>query len=654
MSYLKFDKNLMINLEQSLPKEMLRTNKSGAYHCTTIVGCNTRKQHGLLVIPIPEMDDNAHILLSSLDETVIQHGAPFNLGLHEYKNDVFSPNGHKYIREFNCETVPTVTYRVGGVVLTKEKVFISHENRILIKYTLVEAHSPTTLRFRPFLAFRNANDLCVENDQINKVVRPVENGIATCLYHGYPELFMQFNKPVEWVNDANWYKDIIYYKDRDRGLPYSEDLWVPGYFELPISKGESIIFSASTFPTAPDKFETTYEQELISRTSRTSFYNCLKNSAKQFYLKNASGMYIMAGYPWYNVRSRDELIALPGCTLAIDHREDYEKIMATFLSALREYITTGTPDRVIRDINLPDIPLWTIWALQQYRRNLGIDACRTKYGEDIEWLVEAIRNNKVHNLSLDSNGLLTTNGENTPVSWLSASLGGKPIIPRTGYIVEFNALWYNALRFLISLYENAEDKKEYVAELTELAEKVKESFVSVFLNDYGYLYDYVNGAYTDLEVRPNMVIAIGLEFSPLDRRQRKKVLDLATRELLTPKGLRSLSPKSYAYTPVYVGNPIERERAVHQGPARPWLFGFYADAYIKVFGISGLGFIERMLIGYEDEMTEGCIGSLSEMYDGNPPYTGRGAVSTAKNVGEILRTIKSVKELNKLQNSQQN
>ena len=653
MSYLKFDKNLMINLEQSLPKEMLRTNKSGAYHCTTIVGCNTRKQHGLLVIPIPEMDDNAHILLSSLDETVIQHGAPFNLGLHEYKNDVFSPNGHKYIREFNCETVPTVTYRVGGVVLTKEKVFISHENRILIKYTLVEAHSPTTLRFRPFLAFRNANDLCVENDQINKVVRPVENGIATCLYHGYPELFMQFNKPVEWVDDANWYKDIIYYKDRDRGLPYSEDLWVPGYFELPIRKGESIIFSASTFPTEPDKFETTYEQELISRTSRTSFYNCLKNSAKQFYLKNASGMYIMAGYPWYNVRSRDELIALPGCTLAIDHREDYEKIMATFLSALREYITTGTPDRVIRDINLPDIPLWTIWALQQYRRNLGIDACRTKYGEDIEWLVEAIRNNKVHNLSLDSNGLLTTNGENTPVSWLSASLGGKPIIPRTGYIVEFNALWYNALRFLISLYENAEDKKEYVAELTELAEKVKESFISVFLNDYGYLYDYVNGAYTDLEVRPNMVIAIGLEFSPLDRRQRKKVLDLATRELLTPKGLRSLSPKSYAYTPVYVGNPVERERAVHQGPARPWLFGFYADAYIKVFGISGLGFIERMLIGYEDEMTEGCIGSLSEMYDGNPPYTGRGAVSTAKNVGEILRTIKSVKELNKLQNSQQ-
>ncbi|MDE6272466.1 MAG: amylo-alpha-1,6-glucosidase [Muribaculaceae bacterium] len=653
MSYLKFDKNLMINLEQSLPKEMLRTNKSGAYHCTTIVGCNTRKQHGLLVIPIPEMDDKAHILLSSLDETVIQHGAPFNLGLHQYAGDVFAPNGHKYIREFNCETVPTMTYRVGGVILTKEKVFISHENRILIKYTLVEAHSETTLQFRPFLAFRDANALCIENSVINKEVRPVDNGIATCLYEGYPELFMQFNKEIRWVNDGHWNKNLIYYKDRDRGIPYTEDLWVPGYFEMPIRKGESIIFSASTFPTDPASFEATYEQELLSRTSRTSFYNCLKNSAKQFYLKQPGGMYIMAGYPWYNVRGRDELIALPGCTLAIDHREDYDLMMETFLKALRRFIDEGVKDKVITDIDLPDIPLWTIWAIQQYRRRYGVADCRARYGESIRRLVEDIRSNHIHNLRVDSNGLLSSNGTETPVSWLSASIGGRPIIPRSGYIVEFNALWYNALKFLSSLYADIPEEQEYTLELENLAEKVKESFLSVFLNDFGYLYDYVNGAYTDLEVRPNMVIAIGLEYSPLDRRQRKKVLDLATRELLTPKGLRSLSPKSYGYTPIYVGSPEQRERAVHQGPARPWLFGFYADAYIKVFGLSGLGFIERMLIGYEDEMTEGCIGSLSEMYDANPPYTGRGAVSTAKNVGEILRTIRNVKELNKLQTSQE-
>ncbi len=652
MSYLKFDKNLMINLEQSLPKEMLRTNKSGAYHCTTIVGCNTRKQHGLLVIPIPEMDDKAHVLLSSLDESVIQHGASFNLGLHQYGDNVFSPNGHKYIREFNCENVPVMTFRVGGVVLTKEKVFISHENRILIKYTLVESHSPTTLRFRPMLAFRNANDLCVENDAINKDVRLTHNGVSTCLYSGYPELFMQFSKPVEWINEGHWYKGIEYTKDKVRGIPYKEDLWVPGYFELPIKKGESIIFSASTYECVPKKFEKTYDGELTTRTCRTSFFNCLKNSAKQFYLKKDSGTYIMAGYPWYNVRARDELISLPGCTLAINHEEDYFEILDTFLSALFRFIDKGEKDPTIGEIDLPDIPLWTIWAIQQFRRHTDSNECRKRYGASVRRLVEDIRSEKIRNLKLNHNGLVSSNGQNTPVTWLSASINGQPIIPRTGYILEFNALWYNAVKFLISLYENEKGEEAYVASLASLAEKIKLSFLDTFLNDYGYLYDYVNGSYTDLEVRPNLAIAIGLEYSPLDRRQRKGVLDLCTRELLTPKGLRSLSPKSFAYNPTYVGNPTEREYAVHLGPARPWLFGFYADAYFKVFGLSGLSFIERMLIGYEDEMTEGCIGSLSEMYDGNPPYTGRGAVSTAKNVGEILRTIKTVKQMTKLLTAQ--
>lgn len=649
MSYLKFDKNLLINLEQSLPKEMLRTNKSGAYHNTTIIGCNTRKQHGLLVIPIPEMDDKAHVLLSSLDETVIQHGAPFNLGLHEYEGGVISPNGHKYIREFNCETVPSMTYRVGGVILKKEKVFISHENRILIRYTLLDAHSETTLRFTPFLAFRNANDLCVENDVINKEVKQVENGIATCLYHGYPELYMQFNKPAVWVSNGNWYKNIVYNKDRDRGIPYKEDLWVPGYFELPISKGESIIFSASTSLENPTEFIATYDGELLTRTSRTSFYNSLKNSAMQFYLKKPSGMYLMAGYPWYNVRARDELTALPGCTLAIDRKEDFEEIAATFTEALIRFMETGEKDRTIGEIDLPDIPLWYVWAIQQFRRNYGTTECRQKYGKVIEDIVGRIRNGKMKNLHMQPDGLVYAEGKKSPATWMSASVDGKPIVPRSGYIVEFNALWYNAIRFLISLYEEVEGKEVLVEELGVLADSLKEAFISTFLNEYGYLYDFVDGQYTDLEVRPNMVIAIGMEYSPLDRRQRKNVLDLATRELLTPKGLRSLSPKSYAYRPVYIGNPYERELAVHQGPARPWLFGFYADAYLRIFGVNGTPFIERMLIGYEEEMTEGCIGSLSELYDANPPYTGRGACSTAKNVGEILRTIKNVKEINKLQ-----
>ncbi len=650
MSYLKFDKNLMINLEQSLPREMLRTNKSGAYHCTSIVGCNTRKQHGLLVIPISDMDDQAHVLLSSLDETVIQHDAPFNLGLHQYGDAVFSPNGHKYIREFNCDTVPTVTYRVGGVILTKEKVFISHENRILIKYTLVDAHSATKIQFRPFLAFRNANDICIENENINTDIRHIDNGISVCLYPGYPDLYMQFNHKARWIDDAHWYKGIEYYKDRDRGTAYKEDLWVPGYFELPVRKGESIIFSASTSPEEPETFAATYSHELTTRTSRSSFYNCLKNSAMQFYLKKKSGMYITAGYPWYKVRARDELIALPGCTLSIKRVKEYEEAMDTFLNALHKYLDTGNTGHDIQGIDRPDIPLWTGWTIQQYMRSEGTEKCIAKYGESVRMLVEAIRNNRVPNLRLDDNGLVFTEGRERAVSWMSASIDGRPIIPRTGYLVEFNALWYNLLCVARQLSEDV--LPDYSAELTPLIDNSKESFIQTFLNNHNYLYDYVAGAYADLSVRPNMAIAIGLDYSPLDRGQRKRVLDYVTRELLTPKGLRSLSPNSYGYRPFYVGNPREREYAIHQGPARPWLFGFYADAYFKVFGLSGLSFIERMLIGYDEEMSEGCIGSLSEMYDGNPPYSGHGAVSTAKNVGEILRTLKNVKEMAQLQVSQ--
>ncbi len=646
MSYLKFDKNLLINLDQSLTKEMLRTNQAGAYHCTTLVGCNTRKQHGLLVIPVPELGNKPHVLLSSLDETVIQHGAPFNLGIHRYKGGVYNPNGHKYIREFDCESVPRMTYRVGGVILTKEKIFISQENRILIRYTLVEAHSETMLQFRPFLAFRESNSLCIANDAINHNIEQVDNGIATCLYNGFPHLYMQFSQPCEWVNDGHWYKDIEYVKDLERGVPYTEDLWVPGYFQVPIRKGESIIFSAGIEPVDPASLTGMYEKEIASRTPRTSFYNCLKNAAKQFYFKDKDGHFILSGYPWGTVIARNTLMSLPGLTLAIGHEKDFDEIMDTTAQVLRSYMTTGETDHRIHGIDQPDIPLWLGWTLQQYAKSQGKDAARSKYMGLLADVLDWVLDNGHPNLRPDAaTGLVSTLGSTSPVSWMNSMLNGRPVIPRTGYLVEFNALWYNALCFAAELAEGDSSMTERRARWAETARKMKQPFIDTFLNGHGYLYDYVNGTYSDLQVRPNMVVAIGLDYSPLDRRQRKGVLDIATRELLTPKGLRTLSPKSYGYRPFYLGSPEERELALHQGPARPWLIGFYADAYLRVFGLSGVSYIDRMLIGFEDEMSQGCIGSLSQLYDGNPPFAGRGAISHATNVAEVLRTQRTVKRL---------
>jgi predicted glycogen debranching enzyme len=589
----------------------------------------------------------SYVLLSSLDDTVIQHGASFNLGLHRYRGGVYSPNGHKYIREYDCESVPRTTYRVGGVILTKEKMFIANENRILIRYTLVDAHSDTTLQFRPFLAFREVNALVQQNDKLNTECQPVKNGISCCLYPGYPTLYMQVSHKPEWVYEPNWYNGIEYVKDLERGVPYTEDLWVPGHFSVRIKKGESIIFSAGCSEVNPRALAQMFEAEKASRTPRSSFYNCLKNSAKQFYIKKGKDEYMLSGYPWGKVLARNTYMSLPGCTLAIDHPQDFEAITNTANKALLHFFETGEQAVNILGIDQPDIPLWALWCIQQYAVAESMERARELYTDFTTRVLNYILDGKHPNIVVDpTNGLISSDGEKQAASWMYSQVNGKPVIPRTGYLVENNGLMYNALLFGASLLEgNAElesTRQRWIAH----AEKMKQPFIDTFLNDYGYLYDYVNGSYSDPSVRPNMVIAIGQQYSPLDRRQRKGVLDVVTRELLTPKGLRTLSPKSYGYRPFYLGSPEERELAMHNGPARPWLIGFYADAYIRVFGLSGVSYIDRMLIGFEDEMSHGCIGSLSQLYDANPPFRGRGTISHATNIAGVLRTLRMLKKLN--------
>ena len=642
MSYLKFDKTVIINLEESLRREILRTNRNGAYHCTTVVDCNTRKYHGLLVMPLPELDDDNHVLLSSLDETVIQHDAPFNLGLHKYAGNNYNPKGHKYIREFTCDTVPRTVYRVGGVVLAKEKVFSLYENRIMIKYTLEDAHSDTTLRFKPFLAFRNANSLAQENGSVNKLYQDVPNGIKTCMYKGYPDLYMQFNKKVKFVFEPYWYNGIEYLKEQERGYPYKEDLYVPGYFEVPIKKGETIIFSAGVGPVATNQLKKLFVQEAEARTPRTSFYNCLKNSAQQFYFRpKEEDAYLLAGYPWFKVRARDLFISLPGCTLSIDDPVRFEKIMHTAMPAIRNFMQTGKGDGVIREIEHPDVFLWAIWAIHQYARAMGINKAQTLYADFVGEIITYFRDQKHPDMKLMENGLLFAEGRDKAITWMNSTINGKPVVARSGYIVEFNALWYNALKFYKEL---AGDKADESADV--LINKMDTSFVETFLNGYNYLLDSVSGGYVDWSVRPNMIFTVAFPYSPLNRVQKRAVIDIVTKELVTPKGLRSLSPKSEGYRPNYVGTQNERDLAYHQGTAWPWLFGAYLESYLKIFGKGGISFVERMLISMEEEMSLHCIGTLAEIFDGNPPYTGRGAVSFAMNVAAILRVLEMLKKYN--------
>ncbi len=634
MDYLNFDKTVLTNLEKSLTKELLRTNRSGAYSSSTLTGCNTRKFHGHLVIPIPEMDSDNHILLSSLDETIIQHGAEFNLGVHEYEGGHFSPNGHKYIREFKCEVIPSTIYRVGGVIISKEQLMVANESRVITKYTLLQAHSATTIRFKPFLAFRSVHTLSKANDMANADAGQAKKGAAYKLYPAYPNLYIQFSKQPNYTHAPNWYNNIMYAKEQERGSPYTEDLLVPGTFEIPIKKGESIYVSAGISEISPTSLKKIWEEELEKRHARTDMYQCLRNAAVQFRHKENRETYLLAGYPWFNVRARDEFIAMVGCTLGIGDKEAFETLAESVIKEFSNFVETGKTN-VIKELDSPDALLWFVWALQQYISDSKSNGCAVDGGVVLD-IVNYILKGKHPNLTLDDNGLLKIEGKDVPMTWMNATEDGKPITPRTGYVVEINALWYNALSFASALAANSALATS--SELEAQAQKTAESFVNTFWNGL-YLYDYVDCDYKDVEVRPNMILAVSMPYSPLSRQQQKSVLDVCTRELLTTKGLRSLSPKSGSYRPNYVGGMLERNRNYHNGPVWPWFTGAYAESYLKIHKQGGVSFVERLLIGMEAEMKKLCIGTLSELHDGNPPFKGHGAMSYAPTVGEILRTL---------------
>jgi predicted glycogen debranching enzyme len=456
---------------------------------------------------------------------------------------------------------------------------------------------------------------------------------------------MQFSKKVTYHHQPDWYKNIEYYKEQERGYEFKEDLLVPGYFEMPIKKGESIIFSAGISEISPRKLKTLWDEELQTRNPRTDMFSCLKNSAQQFYKREEDKTYLLAGYPWFGARARDQFVALPGCTLTIDRMDYFDAIMETAIPELQRFMHGERTGFKLEAIDDPDVLLWFLWTIQQFAATTSLHEAATRYSGLATSIIGFIRKQKHPNLFLHNNGLLYVNGAEKPATWMNAMENGWPITPRTGYVVEINALWYNALKFVSTL--TREVGNEHAADLLDYqAEIAREAFVSTFWNGT-YLYDYVDGTYNDVEVRPNMIQAVALPFSPLDKVQQKSVLDICTRELLTPKGLRTLSPKSGFYRPSYVGGQLKRDRNYHNGPVWPCTFGAFAMAYLRIYKQSGKSFLERMLIGFEAEMSEQCVGSLPELFDGNPPFKGHGGMSFAMSVAEVLRILDMLKKYDK-------
>ena len=648
MSYIEFDKNKLINLEYSLKRELIRSNRAGAYSSRTIIGCNSRKYHGLLIAPQPGIDNENHVLLSNLDEIVIQHDASFNLGIHKYPGGVYNPGGHKYIRDFNTEPIPNALYRVGGVLLRKEMIFAETHDRMMIRYTLVEAHSPTKLRFKPFLAFRNIHKLSKANFDINDKHKKVPNGIRMRLYNGYTPLYMQFSKKVEYTHIPEWYYNIEYQEEMDRGYDYQEDLMVPGFFEAEIKKGESIVFCAGTSEVNPTSMKRSFTAEVKKRTPRNNFENCLLNSAQQFIIRRDAKTWVVAGFPWFGRWGRDTFIALPGLTLVNDDPKTCKAVIDSMIADLKGPLFPNIGEGSDSAYNSVDAPLWFFWSLQQYAEHTGEKAEVWKtYGRKMRMILNGYKKGTDFNIHMQDNGLIWAGAHGHALTWMDAMVDGKAVTARIGMPVEINALWYNAIMFSLELAKIAGDKK-FIKEWTGIAQMIPGSFKDTFWDkSKGYLADFVGEDGADWSVRPNQVIAASLPYRAIDEEVCMGVVSIVKKELLTPRGLRTLSPRDVDYKGRYFGNQSERDRAYHQGTVWPWLFGHFAEAYLLIHGKEGVNFINGIYKGFEATMTEAGIGTISEVYDGDPPHQAGGTISQAWSVSELLRTNALLKKYEK-------
>lgn len=647
MCYLKFNKDELINLEYSLKKEILSTNRAGGYFSTSIILCNTRKYHGLMVLPIKEFDDENYVLLSSVDETIIQRGKLFNLGIHKYPGvGIYEPHGHKYIIDFKYEPTPTLTYRVGGVILKKELLFVHNEEQLMIRYTLMDAHSPTTLRIKPFLAFRNSHQLSKANMDADTHYKVIPNGIKSKLYSGFPWLNMQLNKQNEFVAVPDWYYNIEYLEELNRGYDYREDLFVPGYFELSIKKGESIVFSASTKEMVPASLTRKYNTELKIRPEKDNFESCLINSANQFLVHREKSLEVIAGYPWFGRWGRDTFISLPGLTLSHGDVKSCKHVLDTMSSELKGGLFPNIGKNKLAAFNSVDAPLWYFWTIQMYTQYTNLrEQVWNDYGKKMKSILEAYRNGMDFNIKMHDNGLIWQGEKGKALTWMDAVVNGKPVTPRNGFAVEINALWYNAVCFTLELANEFNDKK-FVKNWENIPELTKNSFNKIFWYDKKeYLFDIVNEELADKSVRPNQVFATSLPYSPLSDDRKERVLSRIENELLTAKGLRTLSPKNPKYIGRYFGTQSERDYAYHQGTVWPWLLGHFIEGYIKIHGENARILAEKIISSFEDDMTEYGLCSIAEVYDGDPPHKPNGSISQAWSVAEVLRIIQMIKKL---------
>jgi predicted glycogen debranching enzyme len=638
------------NLETALSREWLETNGIGGFSSSTIVGLNTRRYHGLLTAatrpPVGRL-----VLLSKLEETLIIDGQRYELSANQYPGAVH-PQGFQYQTGFRLDPFPRFTYETQGVRLEKSVFMVQGENTTVVQYDIFKTQaqadsSSLSLEIRPLIAFRDYHSTTHENSALNPHVQ-TENGLATIKPYGdLPALHFAHGAAAIDTN-AFWYRNFQYVVEQERGLDFAEDLFSPCAFTFDLNASASISIIASTDRRDVSKANAYRKAELERREVLSGnsaearvLVNALTSAANQFIVARERCKTVIAGYHWFSDWGRDTMIALPGLTLATGHAEIAKSILAEFAAHVDQgMLPNRFPDAgETPEYNTVDATLWffeAVRSLLQYTNDYEFVRVNlyAVLSDIIEWHIRGTR----YNIHVDEDSLLYSGEPGVQLTWMDAKVGDWVITPRHGKPVEIQALWYNALRVMEDLARNFQDQKAKT-NYANMAERARESFNRLFWNqEVGCLYDVVDGDARDGSVRPNQVFAISLTHSMVSAEKAEQILLVIERELLTPRGLRSLSPGDPRYASRYEGDSRSRDSVYHKGTVWPWLMGSYITAYVKTFGEQlGRKVAEDWLDNFSKHLDEACVGQVSEIFDADAPHTPRGCVAQAWSVAEILR-----------------
>jgi predicted glycogen debranching enzyme len=637
-------------IDDLLGREWLLTNQLGSYASSTVIGCNTRRYHGLLVAATLPPVGRVSGLATVMEQVALDGGESFDLATNEF-DGTLSPRGEVNLLEFRNEIAPTFVYKLGEATLTKQIMLSDTANAVAIRYTLRGASG--RMELRPFASLRDFHHLRQFAAPSHMTFEPGDGGVVV-QDRAWPQHSLRLaSSDARFQSDPQWWYRLKYRVDLSRGQDGYEDLYTPGPFVFQLSDGQTVQFNAALDAEASVGFTTAVENRqdrlttiLQHVSSSQPVTRQLAVAADQFVVRRAfpgepGSATILAGYPWFADWGRDAFIALPGLLLSTGRLSEAEEVFATFARHVDEGVVPNRFDDYSSSAhyNSIDASLWFMIAADRFLEAGGNrDFWRSVILPAEREILTRFHDGTKFDIHADADGLLIGGDLNTQLTWMDAKLGDEVITPRHGKAVEVNAMWYCAHaalgQRLAELGDASADRYQ------SAARQIADAFNAAFWNPQAScLYDCITDGKPDASLRPNQVLAVSLPHSPLPDDRQEAVLAAVAEHLLTPLGLRTLSPRDSRYRRRYGGSWEGRDRAYHQGTVWAWLIGPYVEALLRVHDNSPLALRQgrEALAAFDEHLRTACLGQISEIFDGDRPHTPRGCFAQAWSVGEVLR-----------------